>query len=631
MPISRPPIRGSQSDGELLGLSSRCDSLDKVSRRNVRLAKCSMEKLRQILRRYARDLVTLVLFACVHAALADTVFLRDGRTLEGKIVEQRADEIVFQIGATQITLPRNKIQSIKISFPTQTPEPKPAPKRPARYTQPGKSRIVLEPAQFNGLFHKLPEIKDGQTPEATIRMYRNLVAGLPSDAARWILEMGQFIEDREITEYEKKLLEQLKNVKDPLVYLTSRRIMDGVSGWDADWARGWSPKRGEYLYLDEDLVQLEKVGMVQADIRPALKDFVAKGENDFEIRKGLYLIFNYGHPPSNVSRLDFNTQLLMLCYLLHYGIAEGEERLALAAALDYGSVLAISEESLWPRIVEFVRHRLDFISETSEILNTYGTDWNAEEYPLQACIGLLWGSNSQGDRDENILGKYFARRQCTAEEFERIFVQANTMVGFRDWLLEKGLFSKQEDLMRFCRDNAEVGKNYESKVCAAAELAIRLSWQLDVWHPDWNGGDVNWQWYNFKDCGSFFGHCRDSGAIGSFLMRSINIPLLQRSHAYWHYIPKDDVWRSDARELVKLLKTFPLGSPPYKPGHTVYHKIEWDNFHLGFEMGGAGTNDNIVVFYRTTDARLIADGIPGGYVFRKSLDAWWPKDWWKMD
>jgi hypothetical protein len=587
--------------------------------------------IRCILRIGRTQLVILAFLVCAQLALADTVFLHDGRALEGKIVEQRADEIVFRIGSTQIILSRTSIEKIEISLPSQTSKPKPTPHSPTQVIRSVKSSSILEPGEFEALFNKIPEIKDGQTPEAVIGMYRELVAGLPSDAARWILEMGQFIEDRKITEYETKLLEQLKNVNDPLVCLTSPRIMDGVSGWDVDWAKDWSPKKGEYLYLDEDVGALEKAGLLPGDIRPALKSFVAKAGDDVEIRKGLYLIFNYGHPPSNVSHADINTQLLMLCHLLHYGIGEGEERLALAAALCYGSVLSISQESLWPRIIEFVRDRLDFISETSEVLKAHGADWNAEQYPLAACIGLLWGSNSQGDRDENIMGKYFARRQCTASEFERVFVQANTMVEFRDWLLEQGIFSKQDDLRRFCEGHPELGRNYESNASAAAELAIRLSWQLDLWHPDWNGGDVNWQWNNFKDCGSFFGHCRDSGAIGSFLMRSINIPSLQRCHTYWHYVLKDDAWRSDAREFVNLLNAYPLGCPPREPGHTVYHKIEWDNFHLGFEMGGGGTNDNIMVFYRTTDARRIADGIPSAYVFRKSLDAWWPEDWWKTE
>jgi len=287
--------------------------------------------------------------------LAETAALRNTHKIEEKIVEGRTGEIVFQKGPVQITLPRTNFHKRELS-----PRPKTStPSSPRNTSVKSFKSNSLAPAILDTLFNKVIEVKDGKT--AKLARYKRLVSALPADAARWILEMGQFIEDRKISEEEKKLLEHLVHVKDPLVYLTSPRIMDGVTEADVSWARSWSPRKGKYLYLDEDLTQLDR--LLKSDIRLELKNLVDKSINDFEIRKGLYLIFNYGHPPGKFLWSRYNTQLLMLCYLLKYGIPEGQERLALAAALNYGSVLTISQRSLWPRIIEFVRHRLNHISE----------------------------------------------------------------------------------------------------------------------------------------------------------------------------------------------------------------------------------------------------------------------------
>ena len=488
---------------------------------------------------------------------------------------------------------------------------------------------VLDPSTLKALLRKLPELKDGQTSDGVAGLYKQLVAALPADSARWILDMGQFVEDRTINSPEKGLLEFLVHAKDPLIYLTSWRIMDGVDREDVAWAKQWSPTKGDYFYLEEDLVQLEELRLLGSDIRPALKALVAMSNDDFEIRKGLYLVFNYGHPAEHVSEYTFNTQFLMLCHLLHYGLQEGEERLAIAAALDYGSVLSISEQTLWPRIIDYVRHRLDFISETTKLLSGEDVDWDPQKYPLQACIGLVWGANCQGERDENQLGQYFQERRMDREAFGRVFVQANTMVEFRDWLLAKGIFSNEEDFRRLTAENPRLGPDFYSRVSAAADLGIRLSWQRHLWHPDDPVGDVNWQWRYFKDCDSFCGHCRSTGAVGAFLIRSLNIAVLQRCHVYWHYVPQDDVWRSDARELALFLEKQSQGAGfSGDVGHIVYHKLDWDNFHLGFEMGGGGTNDYIMVLYGTEDQGRVVEGIPAGYVFRKSLPVSWPRDYW---
>jgi hypothetical protein len=418
-------------------------------------------------------------------------------------------------------------------------------------------------------------------------------------------------------------------VPDPLLILTAPRIVGGVDPSDVAWALTYTPKKGEYLYFDEDLAHLEDRGLLPSGCLPGLRYLIAKADSDFEIRKGLYLIYTSGHRPPHLfpwrKAQDFNTQLLMLCYLLHYGLSEGEERLALAAALDYGSILTISDQHLWPRIVEFARHRLHYVSATSTVLQAYGADWDPQSYPLHACIGLLWGAVSQGGYREVRcnLARSFRERPMGAEEFAFFFVLANTMVELRDWLIQHGLFSRRAHLQGFVQDHPVLGNGYDSRLSTAAELCIHLSWQLDIWHPDWPVDSVNWQWRYYKDCGHVSGACGASGKFGCFSMRSVNIAALEQPHGYWHYVPEDDVWRVRAREMIGYLSEQAEHGALWTYDPTTYYKIAWDNFHLG--RSAASHGENLVVFYVSRDASCVPRGIPGGYVFRRSLprSCWW--------
>jgi len=476
----------------------------------------------------------------------------------------------------------------------------------------------LDSSELEAFLNRLPELKDRQRSQASLVLYKMLLADLPGDAAVWILDMGQFIEDRRISVEEQDLLEYLVHVDDPLIYLASPRVMDGVTAEDLVWLRNWVPKKGEYLYLDKDLAALERRGLIGSNVRPELKALIARSVQDYEIRKGLYLIFNYGHPPEHISQCRFNTQLLMLCCLLRYGIQEGEERLAIAAALEYGSVLSVSDQSLWSRIVDFTRHRLDFVSETSEILRAQSVNWDPQKYPLQACIGLLWGARSQGI--ECRLASRFSGSPMKHEEFEPLFMSASTLVEIRDWLVPTDIFSQKGNLNTWVQEHPELGDNYSSMASVVAELCICESWELDFWHPDTPRYDSDWQWAYRKDCGTFHGACGASGAMGAFMMRSLNIAALEQPHGHWHYIPGDDVWRSNAHELIAYFqeqgKYRILGRP-----HT-YYRIPWDNLHFG-ESDEIDRNRVSFFVSKYESCAPLAEGIPSGYVFRKTLPWVW--------
>ena len=103
-------------------------------------------------------------------------------------------------------------------------------------------------------------------------------------------------------------------------------------------------------------------------------------------------------------------------------------------------------------------------------------------------------------------------------------------------------------------------------------------------------------------------------------MRSLNIAALEQPHGHWHYIPGDDVWRSNAHELIAYFeeqgKYVVLGRP-----HT-YYKIPWDNLHFG-EADEIDRNRICFFVSEYESCAPLAEGIPSGYVFRKALPWVW--------
>src|SRR3954464_13376021 len=97
------------------------------------------------------------------SAWADTVVLKDQASINGKVLAEKHDQVVVDLGYTTLTVPRNQI--VKISrggkeesieapaTPMVAPQPpahseKPAPQTPASFytapTQPSLSRTVRD-------------------------------------------------------------------------------------------------------------------------------------------------------------------------------------------------------------------------------------------------------------------------------------------------------------------------------------------------------------------------------------------------------------------------------------------------------------------------------------------------------
>jgi len=481
---------------------------------------------------------------------------------------------------------------------------------------------------FAALYEKMPEFYDGHTPQNERDLYRKLVSALPPNGQRWVLGMGQFIEDRKIDSYEKQLLEFLTTVKDPLVYLTCPRVMDGVDQDDLIWIKKWSPVAGSYCYLDLDLEQLIRARLVSSSIKSALKSLVSKAEKDFDLRKGLYLIANYGHAPKGLFKWhegpSYNRQLFVLCQLLKSSIAEGEERLAVAAALDYGAVLTVTHRNNWLRIIRFAYQRLEFLRETTGLIREQGANWEPNSYSLEADIGLLWGgvcvtADPLRRGYYKPLDKFFKSKPMEMTDFNGNFASIKTLREMRDNFLKHGIFSKRRDFGRYLEKHPYLGGYYNKPIDIAAVFAQhQLAFRGRPYPKGCRRMDPNWQWGYIKKTGKIVGGCQEWGAVCCFYLRSLNIPALEEAHYNWYCDPRKNVWKCDVWELAAFQKQ--------KPSHVrlpSFQKLPWHNFHLEqtdivheHPDGYFGVEN---IFALMNDKSMLKSGIPAGYVFRRGI------------
>src|SRR5215212_3945027 len=72
------------------------------------------------LRMFGRSIIALVLFAAIPAGFAETLQLKDKTSVTGKILAEKKDQLVVDLGFTVLVVPRNQI--LKISG-DETPTP----------------------------------------------------------------------------------------------------------------------------------------------------------------------------------------------------------------------------------------------------------------------------------------------------------------------------------------------------------------------------------------------------------------------------------------------------------------------------------------------------------------------------
>ena len=395
-------------------------------------------------------------------------------------------------------------------------------------------------------------------------------------------------------------------------------------------------------YLADDMISLPEIqdGISQEEIEAAELIANLLSSPDPEVQQGLQVIEEYGVPPEEEGHwIDFetpkyNTQLEVLFWLAEANrIDEDYEQVALALALDYGSVVTIGDDQVDRRVKNYVVDMYDYIRETDEILEDKKLPWEAANYPLEADIGLVWGAmaiyypNPPGYGFKYVDGVWiptgksmfwydeFQDRQMNSEDFDWLFVNKSTLEEMRDWMFRNGFadlsdkpiecsnFTIGELITIFNRTVTRLSANeyYNDKedTVAGCIATYIYGWGQDKEEhfiypiephkpPDFpstpnitiDGRTVetaqianpDWMWEYFKENNFFIGHCVDDSFVEGMLLKSINIPSVigcMKHHAVPLYYNPNDA----------VLRT---GQCSIVEDGTIYYRVQkvpYDNLH----------------------------------------------------
>lgn len=395
-------------------------------------------------------------------------------------------------------------------------------------------------------------------------------------------------------------------------------------------------------YLADDFNNLPEIqdGISEEEIKAAEQIANLMRSTDPEVQQGLQLIEKYGVPPEEKGHwIDFetpkyNTQLEVLLWLAETNrIDEDYERVALALALDYGSVVTIADDHVDRRVKNYVSTMYDYIRETDEILEDKKIPWKAADYPLEADIGLVWGAMATYYPISPEVGfvcedgilvhtkktifwyDEFQDRQMNSDDFDWLFVNKSTLEEMRDWMFRNG-FADLSD-KRIERSDFTIGElsrifnrtvtrssaveYYDDKVDTVAGC---LATYIYGWGQDKekhfiypigrhkpldfpstpnitiDGKTVqtecianpDWMWEYFEMNNTFIGHCPDDSFAEGMLLRSINIPSVigcMKHHAVPLYYNHND-------EVLRTGQCSIVGDGAI---HYRIQKIPYDNFH----------------------------------------------------
>lgn len=395
-------------------------------------------------------------------------------------------------------------------------------------------------------------------------------------------------------------------------------------------------------YLADDLNNLPEI---QDGVEPGEVDAIKQiadlmRSDDPEVQQGLRLIEKYGVPPEekghwiNFETPKYNTQLEVLFWLAEANrIEENYERVALALALDYGSVVTIGDDQVDQRVKNYVSAVYDYIKETDELMKDENIPLEAADYPLEADICLVWGamaiyypiSPEVGFVYEDGIPVHtkrtifwydeFQDRQMNSEDFEWLFVNISTLEEMSGWMFRNGYvdlsdksiersdFTIGELITVFNRTVTRLSANeyYDDEVDIVAGCIStyiygwgqnkekHFVYPIEPHNPNdfpstpnitIDGKTVqtecianpDWMWEYFKENNFFIGHCPDDSFAEGMLLKSVNIPSVigcRKSHAVPLYYNPDD----------KVLRT---GQCSIVEGGTIYYraqKVPYDNFH----------------------------------------------------
>jgi hypothetical protein len=362
---------------------------------------------------------------------------------------------------------------------------------------------------------------------ATAARYRALIDTLNTKdpgAARWAVGMGLFAEDRKISDAENKFVDAVVKKDDPLRILVTKWAMDGIGDSEAGWAAEASFPAGEYGYLTDDMQVIESVkGPVDPKAKEALKAIIRAADSDYELRKGLYLIDEYGVPDKTCFTYPvpaYNTQLSVLLDLLNTSdISPGYYRVALAAGIDYGAVETIGDAGVRAYLPGYVKDQVGYTVETDRLLKGRGVSWQAADYPLDADIILLWGaagtmrpylytSNTEKYPPDYQPWKHpsweseFYHSPMEIADFEWSFVSLKTLQEMRDEMVQHGIPPTLTEYIAAgykgkYNEYRDVKTNYRSILNTTAGTPVYSR----------DRTNVNLDWENYQKTGVFDSAC----------------------------------------------------------------------------------------------------------------------------
>jgi hypothetical protein len=399
---------------------------------------------------------------------------------------------------------------------------------PVNDTIPGTSDSLTSAKlyDYEADLQQLPEVSTGVMKQSEIDRYRILLGKLNAKdpgAARWVAGMGLFAEDRKISDDEIAFSDAVAQKEDPLRLLVTPWVRGGISSQGAGWAADTSFPSGEFGYLTDDLQQIEsQKGPADPETKERLKSIIKASETDYELRKGLCIMDEYGVPGKNVFSYRvpaYNTQLDVLLDLLNKtDIPPEYYRLALAAGIDYGAIETIGDSSVRANLSDYIRDTVAFTMETDRMIHEKGAGWQAADYPLEADIALLWGAagtmrpfpcsrEDYGNPDmikwnHPSFEKDFYSHPMSMTDFEWSFVAIRNLKEMREMMIAKSLPSTiaaySETGYRGTYSDYENARNYSRR-------QVNYTTGNPLYLRDKT--NVNMDWDHYQTTGSFDSAC----------------------------------------------------------------------------------------------------------------------------
>jgi len=351
--------------------------------------------------------------------------------------------------------------------------------------------------------------------------------------------------------------------------------------------------------------------------------FLLRGD-DPEIERAFEVLQKYGRP-SNFTYYEFpayNTQLEVLLWLAEEREISDYDRIALAIALNYGAVLAISDEEVEKELKDYVVNLYDYFVETDAIV-----PWDIMAYPLEADIALVWGANGinyplffekvgqypEGATFYRVLTTtdyyyldwidIFKDKRMSKEDFDWLFVDVGTLREIREFLMhdmfspgfeEVGVKGIANEIDSMLTHSLEHYTYYPWTKISYVEVEGRITPGCALSNPDW-------QWKHFKEKRRIMGNCADVSSTNTFFLKSINLPAFVigvHSGSFWHrvvvfYDYEKDLWRitEHQKEIIE--------------GHVEAPKLSVDNY---FPVVWSNWHEKIYPGYSYEELRTLEEG-----------------------